>query len=419
MVAHKTMHFADDKALYLILNIIGHDVIHDYGPGGASEERWKKNQETVAKFSDNFTFSGVSGGEKSKRLPKSTKKAHPFSKKLNLIVTPKPYSKRKNLKAYSKLKNLKPYSYDKDLNIKDDYLEYLHAVTELKTILANNIIFTFFCNVIIFTSTINPDILTNTYNITDLVTYTVQSADASYLSDSVYIDVVNKFLGYINKKNPITSIDIENFLILLCTFLSDIAFEQVIFENIKYKLPLKRQRKNKGLLPSAKIFSYSTTHPTFRVGGAANPDVQLDSTESASLIHEVEKLLNSNDTIDILNILDAIYNEYNTTSGDIKTDITVNLINGTTTTITANDCKNTYETYRKELIELFRNIFKRYKQFKKADGLYGNVDTIRSLIVGARSFKISFTSSARLSASSAAFFSSLAAVLAALASSFM
>ena len=62
----RTLHFNNENTLYLLLNIIGHDVIHDYA---VSPERWKKNQILIKQFySDYFTFSNpLKGGNGEKR----------------------------------------------------------------------------------------------------------------------------------------------------------------------------------------------------------------------------------------------------------------------------------------------------------------------------------------------------------------
>ena len=53
----RKLHFSNEHTLYLILNIIAHDVIHDYGPSGGSEQRWKNNQVLVKQFtSDYYSF---------------------------------------------------------------------------------------------------------------------------------------------------------------------------------------------------------------------------------------------------------------------------------------------------------------------------------------------------------------------------
>ena len=49
------LHFSNENTLYLLLNIIGHDVIHDYA---VSPERWNKNQILIKQFYDDYvTFS--------------------------------------------------------------------------------------------------------------------------------------------------------------------------------------------------------------------------------------------------------------------------------------------------------------------------------------------------------------------------
>ena len=61
----RKLHFSTEQTLYLILNIIAHDVIHDYGPAGGSEKRWQDNQIYVKEFSnDYYTFRNpLTGGE--------------------------------------------------------------------------------------------------------------------------------------------------------------------------------------------------------------------------------------------------------------------------------------------------------------------------------------------------------------------
>ena len=62
----RNLHFTKDKATYLLLNIIAHDVIHDYGPAGGTEKRWSDNQQIVKQFTqDYYSFSNPTvGGQK-------------------------------------------------------------------------------------------------------------------------------------------------------------------------------------------------------------------------------------------------------------------------------------------------------------------------------------------------------------------
>ena len=62
----RTINFDDAGALYLALNIKGHDVIHDYGKGSTAE-RWLKNSALVRQFINSGTFSLPTDDSKRKR----------------------------------------------------------------------------------------------------------------------------------------------------------------------------------------------------------------------------------------------------------------------------------------------------------------------------------------------------------------
>lgn len=60
------LRFSKENTLYLLLNIIGHDIIHDYGD--PNSERWKKVKDYVQTFYSNYTFGlpKLGGAEKRK-----------------------------------------------------------------------------------------------------------------------------------------------------------------------------------------------------------------------------------------------------------------------------------------------------------------------------------------------------------------
>lgn len=154
----RTLHFEKEDTLYLLLNIIGHDVIHDYG-SGSSEKRWQKNQILIKQFyNDYLTFSNpLKGGNGEKRgrddtmiqMETEEESSAPLSigrigESSNIFGFVKEEPPRIKVKA-----NIKPSGPGQKVGTSDDkninnYVNYVNALKDNKTIINDTIIFTFF-----------------------------------------------------------------------------------------------------------------------------------------------------------------------------------------------------------------------------------------------------------------------------------
>jgi hypothetical protein len=377
----RNLHFTKDKATYLLLNIIAHDVIHDYGPAGGTEKRWSDNQQIVKQFTqDYYSFSDptVGGGKRSRTEAGFTTDedadnntnadTSPYSVfHRGIQVNPKTKLSRPNpylsndARGISSVTPLFPgqaqtigYSNEEKFTI--NYENYINTLNQMDTDINNSIIFTFFNHFLFLTNRglIGPNI--NYMSSKSLIVpFGTEDNTDNMVNDNyldIFGDICNKFIGfcYFNKVNM--SLPYADFLNILCVFLSTtFSTSQSIFENTFDIL----------MLTSYGISTGGTKIKNKIKKGGTPSDIQLNFEESQQLIDQINKLNNSGDVIDALNTLNNIYNEYYANEG-----------------VLSQQNKQIYEDTRKSLLKQYQEVFlsQPYEQKKKAGSIYGDVDIL-------------------------------------------
>jgi hypothetical protein len=336
----RTLHFNNENTLYLVLNIIGHDVIHDYA---VSPERWKKNQILIKQFySDYLTFSNpLKGGNGEKRghdtltqMETEEESSEPLSigrigESPNIFgfVKEPPRIKVKVNRSFSGPGQKIGTSDDKNIN---NYVNYVNALKENKKIMNDTIIFTFFDNFLHYfvpfrNTTIN-------FKMSDLL---LIPNNTTY--PEVFEDLSNKFIGFCYENNISRNLYFSEYLNILCIFLKSYVVEQTIFENTEIlettDSPVKKIRKNGGKM----------------VGGK---DIELNVDEAKELVSQIQQLFSDPETISSFEILnDMLIKSENLTQ----------------------EQKNQYTMMRKELLNQFKTIFSSNGQTKKAGSIEGDL----------------------------------------------
>jgi hypothetical protein len=384
----REMIFSDENIKYLLLNIITHDVIHDYGN---VEKRWSANQQIVKQFwADNYTFSlPTTGGsnEHNETLFRSQSFGNPRNRKrdsnvhiskddLNISKKRKSYSsqsfnKSKELtrRAFEKLskkeqteillnkmiqnrKRVNNYVGNSDISHKksrvagpDNGVEadvkidhdvsqqynYTTALSEMKEHVNTHIIFILF-DKILKTHTEIIKVMNDPFYWKLLF----HSSSTDQLLNDTVEDLINKFKGdYYEESKQEHFSDKEDFVERLCKFLSqkeiviDTIIENVVAEHIF----------NDGM----------------QTGG--KKDIVLSVDESKALIEDITSLENENSSN--LDMLQERYDEYYSENSRPKQKI-----------------QEEYEELRKSVLDPFHRAFKDKGQTKKAGGIYGDTKTI-------------------------------------------
>jgi hypothetical protein len=142
----RNMHFTKHNAAYLMNNIIAHDVIHDYGPGGP-EVRWEQNATLVRQFTTDYnTFSlpvNMNGGAK--------RGSAEMSGELDILLPSKTYipstidpAMRMGMGIPQRVTQVIVHPFVGTLTT--TYANCINNIKSLKTSINNTIMFTFFTN---------------------------------------------------------------------------------------------------------------------------------------------------------------------------------------------------------------------------------------------------------------------------------
>jgi hypothetical protein len=378
----RKLHFSTEQTLYLILNIIAHDVIHDYGPAGGTEKRWQNNQIIVKQFTnDYYTFTNplVGGQEQISKKSKidsgsttNTTTNSDLESDTTMQITNIPgtkiytfgddsISQRRKLKARrpditsssqsfpgipQKIEQQPRLDYARGITNQEDlltfnYENYTNTVNEMKNDINNTIIFTFFNHFLLFLQTNTSSEI----NYIDSKNYIVPLGLNDNNYTDLFKDICNKFIGYCYLNNVAVSLSYADYLNILCYFLSSGATKQSIFENIDFLQSVGVKRKT---------YDGGFRH---KIGGKKDPELTYE--EATNLLNDIDILNKSEQIQTYLNKLNDIYIEYNRTQG----------------TITQENKKN-YEDTRKLLIKEYQNVFLKYGQEKKSGSLYGDVDIL-------------------------------------------
>jgi hypothetical protein len=366
----RLLRFDQADTLYLLLNIICHDVIHDYGPTGGSEKRWEKNLSFVQQFTNSYlSFSN----------PSSTNDQ-----------TGGGY-------------------------IEEYFDEYINTLNEMITYINNTIIFTFFNHYLDLVKHKNAPTEINFLDIAYFITPVGMTTPYKDVFDSI----ISKFIGFFFLTQRTEQNTYNDLLTILCDFLSYTnSTEQAIFENInlvewdirtlvsrigmsssnKERKPRdsvkkrhidgakKRSQKNEiryhgergnkiterrsraPPLPPPPPPQWLTVNlpPT---GGARD---SITPVEAQTLIDRINEV--GPDVDGDLNRLNTIYISYVSSPDSITPEL-----------------KEEYERTRKLLLNLYYDVFKSFGQNKNAGCLYGNARILPILsnrISGRNSFSL-------------------------------
>ena len=343
----RKLHYIKENALYLLLNIIGHDVIHDYGPAGCSDPRWQKNQSFAKQFySDYLSFTNpMKGGEldgKRMRLNDSgSSSTMTTSEESPDAMQIAPLSSNSNVYGFvpgRKIVKVKrpdnrglgmgaptfPGIGRTTVNIiEQNYDEYLTSIKDNKSIISTTFVFTFFNHFLTYyvNTDINPSLSMNF----QLSNYFLIPLASSY--QEVFVDLCNKFIGYCYTNNISNNLNFEEYYNILCTFLSSYAVEQVIFENIDLN-PFQSIGVKRSL-----------------VGGVKPPNKKLTPEGAVTLVSQLETLY---------------------ASADMKTNFAkLSTMLQRKETLTTDEKKN-YTAIRGDLINQFKQILTSNGQMAKA-----------------------------------------------------
>jgi hypothetical protein len=349
----RLLRFDPADTLYLLLNIICHDVIHDYGPAGGSEQRWEKNLSFVQQFTNNYlSFSN----------PSSTD-----------YQTGGGY-------------------------IEENFDEYINTLNEMITYINNTIIFTFFNHYLALVKQKNAPIQINFLNIA----YFITPVGMMIPYKDVFDSIISKFIGFFFTQSKEQDNTYRDLLTILCNFLSYTnSTEQAIFENInlvewgirsvgsrigmfssnkerKHRDSVKKkhtdgakERFQKNVIRYHGERGNKITERRYRGGPPPPPpppklysvDLSLDGgardsitpDDAENLINGINALLIDPVVNDNLNRLNTIYISYVSNPDSIR-----------------KEQKEEYERTRKLLLNLYYDVFKSFGQNKNAGCLYGN-----------------------------------------------
>ena len=373
----KKLHYPLYDTLYLILNIIAHDVIHDYGSAGGSEKRWEDNQAIVKQFTnDYYTFSNpTSGGGGEKRsnsdssttssidsnedyqpmkieplypgsnihgfIPRRTVKAKTFDtlfNKLGQSSVNNPNSINVNT---ARLNFYSPQEPEDKLTI--DYDNYMNELKEMRNDIAIDVIYTFFNHYLYLNNPPQINFMNTEY-------FIVPYGYNNDLTD-LFFDISNKFIGFCFINNVSSNLLYKDYLNVLSDFLSSQAIMQTIFENIDF--------------PNIdmSVIDTSVIKRQKLIGGAKKNPI-LNPEEAQTLLNEIDALNNDETLKGYLTKLTSIYDEYVKNKG----------------VLTPEQNKD-YEDTKKILVSKYQGVFIKYEQTKKAGGLYGNIEIVPLLKV--------------------------------------
>ena len=382
----RNLHFTKDKATYLLLNIIAHDVIHDYGPAGGTEKRWSDNQQIVKQFTqDYYSFSNPTvGGQKRLRTESGYTTTITNDEDNNNFTKPftSPYTSpytvfNTGIKVNPNPSRPKPYisnaargistspsfpgqsqtiGYSNEEKFSINYENYKNTLNQMDKDINNSIIFAFFTHFLFLRNRNLIGTNINYMNSKSLIVPFGTEDDKDNMVNHDYIDtfgdICNKFIGFCYLKNISMSLPYADFLNTLCVFLSTtFSTSQSIFENT-FDIPM--------LTSYGISFGRATGGTKIKKGGKPS-DIQLNFEESQQLISQINELNNSGDVINALNTLNNIYNEYYENKG-----------------VLSQENKQIYEDTRKNILKQYQEVFlsQTYQQKKKAGAIYGDVDIL-------------------------------------------
>ncbi len=325
------LHYNNDDMLYLLLNLISHDVIHDYGP--SSTDRWETVQAIIKTFTKEYhmcPFPICSGGGK-RHLESMTQTMTETLPSPTIRPTPS-----RHLEPTS-LRQLGPYIPELKPKSGFNYDLYISMLDKIKNQINNTIIFTFFNHYFIG---LKQNSVIDFLNTDVFIIPNIDNSDYK----NVFLDISNKFIGFcfINEVNQF--LDYNEYLDKLCYFLSDdLVIKTVIFQNI-------------GVDDTTSISKRQKIGGKKKIKGGDN-DVELNAAQAQELLDRINALKEDKEVVELLEHLSQIYATY---ISDVITETDRKL----------------YEDLKHILIDKYKQIFLEYRQINKANALDKHIDII-------------------------------------------
>lgn len=289
----RELKFEDQKATYLLLNIMAHDVIHDYGPG-SSDVRWENNLEQVKRLiNSNYTFGGDPIAILQHGKPIATKRLRDRS-----LIN---FNKNKNKKIKI------------EIEPPNDYINSIH---ELKEDITTSILFSIFDKLKYIPITTKEN-LSQKFSVYDL-DFLLGSKSNKDKYNEIIKSIIEKIEGvFVLEKQTEAEYTIKGWLIKIIEILSNYSIvETAIVEN-----PLTLYEKVVGSL-KRKVF-----------GGA---DTRLNHEECQELIDDMNTLLEHTSFTQLQRIYDKKYSSE---------------LNDSENTIYINERKKILDEFKKIFIE--------------------------------------------------------------------
>jgi hypothetical protein len=403
--APAVMNYPDKDATFLILNILAHDVIHDYG-ANSTEKRWSDVQKYAKQFSTDYsTFSMPTVGgavsstmrQKQAILPGSAVTnetdilAHIPAKTMIKSLQPKAH-KTKTVLPYQ-FAVFQPDALTKNEEVivitpEDILLQHYQILeTEFKSYkqkIATGILFCYFLYVISFLRRQKQSKVE--LNFMDCNLYMVPiDSDTQPLTD-LYEDIILSFRSYCILQKKSEKMDVKEYFQTLSDFLSDQYVDILLQEEVGYntssdipspskanaktrkrkrspsltRRSLSRSRSPNNAMNISKSKSPSYRRKTYRatkrrrLEGGAKKKV-LTYEDSNQIKTKIDALMEDETTQNELTEMDTIYKEYRNNNGVI-----------------ADAQKKKYDTNKKTIVKRFQALFREYGQTKIAGGLDGD-----------------------------------------------
>lgn len=356
----RKIHLSDEQSLYFLLNIMGHDVIHDFGPK-APENRWKNNAIYIKQITSGFTMVNPNrrkkiGGIGEKRAY-SDSTGYSMTETIDPTAIIEPRRKILRLKPPSSMLASEPFTpaptpapfiapignfqigttttrpiqrsnyLDQELIANNNYNNFLNYVNEYDEYLGTTIMYSFFANFLKYF------IENKTTQIPyDFLFIPIVTESESALEDDIYWDLYMRFGGYLIQNGKVGNMNFDIYLNELGEFLSrnNTYMLQTIMENVL------------AYDDSQIDVDYEMDYMT----GGAKHTIDLTQEECRELFTKIEQAFITLDSQ--LTIMKNTFDNRESAN---------------------QEAKNEYITLRKNVISVFKEIFREYREEKTAGGI--------------------------------------------------
>jgi len=378
MNGQRNIDFNEENMLFLLLNIIGHDVNHDYSIT-LGDKRWNEVVSIVRKFKSDFTFTMGGQGQKRSRDSSSEIEYEQPETDPNAMsgfeqdeTNPKSFVFRRNVKPKT-IQKPESSSFQGIGNILDpnvlaegrkqlksrdiyDFVEKNHDFREFLEGIANNILFNYFYYVL--TNNNSEESLNNNINNCKLFFIQSQSDIDSIHNDEIqtayenlYDLISNNFIKYFNDNNKNSTnqkYDYTYYFHLLVKFFDDTTY---------FKLPIYRfiagDDKNMPIYGGAEIIQNMSN------------DELLDIIQKTEQI--TQKLMEDDDESALYLILKNLDSIKKNNNYAYYAELRSAIINKYKTIFNAKDYPQTYGALDNQLILPFNDKNKNNKLFTSKD----------------------------------------------------